>query len=101
MGLLKKLADIFNPPQRPDDRSYWLTVQCNRCGEQICSRVDLRNDLSIEYGKGENAGTTYFCRKVLMGTGRCFQQIEVTLTFDANHALVDQQISGGKFVDEG
>jgi hypothetical protein len=72
-------------------------VQCLRCGEQIRGRVDLRNDLSIEYDGGGSA--SYHCRKVVMGSGRCFQQIEVYLNFDANHKLTDRQIQGGKFVE--
>jgi hypothetical protein len=31
----------------------------------------------------------------------CFQRIEVELTFDENRKLVDRQIQGGVFVDEG
>ena len=31
--------------------------------------------------------------------GRPFQQIEVTLKFDASRRLLDQQVRGGKFVE--
>jgi hypothetical protein len=47
---------------------------------------------------GETIG--YTCRKVLMGSGRCFQQIEVELTFNANRGITNTEISGGRFVDE-
>jgi hypothetical protein len=98
MGFLKKLSSFFAAPARSsNDNSYWITVQCNRCGEQIRARVDLLNDLSPEYG--ESGEMTYLCRKVLMGEKLCFQQIEVTLTFDANRKVLDRQITGGKFVD--
>jgi hypothetical protein len=36
-------------------------------------------------------------RKVLMGSGRCFQPIEVTLKFDEGRRLLERQITGGKF----
>ncbi len=81
-----------------DNRSYWITVRCNRCKELIRTRVDLMNDLSIEYGESDN-DTTYFCRKMIMGDGQCFQQIEVELTFDKNHKLINQTIKGGQFVE--
>jgi hypothetical protein len=100
MSFFKRLSDIFSGPGKPDDSSYWVTVKCDRCGEVIRTRVDLRNDLSINYGdKPED--TTYFCRKVLMGSQHCYQQIEVELTFDSRHKLGQREIRGGKFVEEG
>jgi hypothetical protein len=54
--------------------------------------------LSIEYGQDEKV-SGYFCRKVLIGKQRCFQQIEVTLTFDAHHKLIERKVEGGKFVE--
>jgi len=98
MGFLKKLGNLFNPRSQSDQWVQWVRVECNRCGEQISARVDLRNDLSINYG--DNGSPTYFTRKVLMGEGQCFQKIEVELTFDKNRQLTGRQISGGKFVDE-
>jgi hypothetical protein len=99
MSLLKKLSKIFiTPPKGKDENSMWITVQCNRCGEQIHARVDLRNELSIEYSPG---GTTYHCHKVLIGSEKlCFQKMDVSLTFDASHNLIDREITGGKFVEE-
>ena len=97
MGFFKKLTSIFGAPGGSYDPSYWLEVQCSRCGEIIRARVDMRNDLSIDY---EDDIPRYYCRKVLMGEQRCFQQIEVELTFDSNHKLIDRRIRGGKFVDE-
>jgi hypothetical protein len=103
MGLLKKIADLFSAPQgssgKRDVAGYWIAVQCNRCGETLRTRINLHNDLSIEYGEGSE-GTTYFCRKVLIGDQLCFQRVEVELTFDAKRQLLDRQITGGKFIDE-
>jgi hypothetical protein len=94
--MLKRFFSFFAAPAQQDTSAYWVSVCCNRCGEVIRSRIDLRNDLSVEYQDG---ATTYFCRKILMGEGRCFQRIEVELTFDANHRLVNREISGGRYVD--
>jgi hypothetical protein len=96
MKFLKKLSALFSTPAR-DENGYYVTVECAQCGETIRTRVNLANDLSLEYGDGGKA--TYFCRKVMMGTARCFQKIEVALTFDGNRNVLDRQITGGKFLD--
>ena len=57
----------------------------------------MRNELSLDYG--DNGKSRYVCRKVLIGDQRCFQQVEVVLTFDADRRLVDRKINGGEFVD--
>lgn len=99
MNILKKLASLFTPEGRRDAYAYWLYVQCDRCGEKIRTRVDLRNDLSVHYGESDR-DTTYYCRKAIIGRGRCFQQIEAELTFDLHRQLVDHQIRGGMLVGE-
>jgi hypothetical protein len=99
VNLLKKLASLFAPGEARDRYAYWLYVQCDRCGEKLRTRVDLHNDLSVRFG--ETGGhMTRFCRKTLIGSGRCFQKIEVELTFDANYRLIDRQIQGGAFINE-
>jgi len=72
-------------------------VKCNRCGEIIEGRVDLDNELSIEY---EDDRQIYISRKGLIGSGEnhCFQQMEVTLKFSSTKAVIDEQIQGGTFV---
>lgn len=97
MSFFKKLTDLFSGSGGVDRDAYWITARCNRCGEVVRTRVSLSNDLSVEYDGDE---VSYFCRKVMMGEGRCFQRIEVELTFDANRRLVNREISGGQFVDE-
>lgn len=99
MGFFKRLSSLFGPSEKGDDNAYWLIVQCNRCGETIRSRVDLRNDLSLDYGEG-GGPATYICHKTLIGENRCFQRIEVDLRFDANRNLIERKAQGGKFVDE-
>jgi hypothetical protein len=99
MSLFKKISDLFSSTGDKDDSAYWVYVKCNRCGEAIRTRIDMRHDLSMNYGSGE-ADTTYFCRKTLMGEKRCFQRIEVELTFDHRRQLLDRQIHGGEFITE-
>jgi hypothetical protein len=97
VDLLKKLSGLF-VPTAGGGNLYSLSVQCSRCGEVIQTQVNLANDLSVEYGEDEKAAG-YYCRKLLMGKQRCFQQIEVVLTFDARRKLIDRKIEGGKFVE--
>ena len=92
MGFLKKL--FSGGDAKPEKRYYTFYVKCNRCGEVIEGRVDLDNDLSLDY-EGDN--TVYFVRKGLLGNNRCFQQIEVEMKFTSNRELIEQQVTGGQF----
>ena len=97
MVFFKKLFGGFTA--KPQKEYYVFHVKCRRCGEIIEGRVDMANDLSVEY---ESGGDTYNCRKVLMGDGRnhCYQQVEVSLKFNAGHKkLLEKQVSGGEFVE--
>ena len=70
-----------------------IYVICDRCGETIEGRINLKNDLSLDDVGG------YRVRKVLMGSSRCFQQVEVVLKFDPSRRLLEKLVSGGKFVE--
>ena len=97
MSFFKRISSLFSSPARSDERSYWIYARCNRCKEVLRARVDLYNDLSLDYDAPQAA---YFCRKVLMGTSRCFQQIEVSLKFDQNRKLSDSHVSGGQLISQ-
>jgi hypothetical protein len=98
MSLLKRLSDLFTTqPKTQDISGYWISVKCNRCGEVIKTRINLYNDLSADY---RNNDTTYFCRKLVIGNGHCYQQIEINMTFDSRRHLIDRQVQGGQFEDE-
>jgi hypothetical protein len=90
------IKNLFSGPKRPEKKYYVFQVKCKRCGEIIEGRVDLDNDLSIEY---EDSHNVYFGRKVLMGNGRCFQQIEVEMKFTPERQLIERAAKGGTFVD--
>ncbi|MBI3738558.1 MAG: hypothetical protein HY258_05875 [Chloroflexi bacterium] len=98
MDPIKKLFSAL--PSASSSNSYVFKVKCNRCGEVIEGRVNLVNDLSLD------DKDNYFVRKVLMGSGRCFQQVEIELKFDASRQainkpiqLIDKKILGGTFLD--
>ncbi len=94
MNIFKK---FFPAPSSSTSTFHSFAVKCNRCGEIIEGRINLTNELSVEYGAG--AGSVYYGRKVLMGNGRCFQQIEVTLKFDESRKLLEKHATGGQFVE--
>jgi hypothetical protein len=92
MNFLKKLFGSSSQPQRND---FTFTVKCKRCGEEIQGRIDLVNDLSVEY---EDDNEFYYSRKMLIGENRCFQRIEVHFKFSADKTLLDKDIFGGEFI---
>jgi hypothetical protein len=98
MGFFKKFGGFFSAKPAEDQVSFYIKVKCNRCGEEIQARINLFNDLSIEYDDSDNT-SGYICRKVIVGSQRCYQPIDVSLTFDAKRRLVDKQITGGQFVE--
>lgn len=95
MGFLKKMASLLSPGEVGEAGVLWIYVRCKNCGEKIKSRIDLRRDLTPHYGEGEGS---YFLRKVLIGSGRCFQPIEVRMTFDASRKVISREIAGGQFL---
>lgn len=99
MSFLRKLRASLGGHAPASNRGelYPVTVRCRRCGEVLTIAINLANDLSQDYERD-----VYFVRKLISGSGanRCFEQIEVQLTFDANKRLLAREISGGIFVDE-
>lgn len=90
MGFLKNL--FSGTPAKPEKRYYTFHVKCKRCGEIIEGRVDLDNDLSLN-----DEGSGYLVRKTLMGSNRCFQQVEVELNFNSARQITEKTITGGEF----
>lgn len=93
MNFLQKL--FGGSSAKPEKRYYIYSVKCNRCGETIEGRVDIDNDLSVEY---EADGDVFYARKVLMGDSKCFQRMEVELKFSSNRELIEKQVTGGEFI---
>jgi hypothetical protein len=97
MSFLKKLGGLFSSSSGTGKGEYWLYARCAWCGEKLRTRVNLYNDLSINYGENDSQNY-YVCRKVLVGDQHCFRRIEIKLTFNANRKLIDQEIIGGEFI---
>ena len=95
MSFLKKIAVALLQGTRGE--VLWVYVRCDKCGETIKTRVDLRHDLTPNYS-AEGRVASYSSRKVLIGSQRCFEPIEVKLTFDAQRQVVSREISGGQFI---
>ena len=93
MNLLQKLFGSSSSASS-QKHEYTFSVKCLRCGEIIQGRVNLDNDLSVEY---EDGGDVYYARKVLMGEKKCFQRVEVELKFTSSRELLEQHITGGEF----
>lgn len=85
-------------PSMPPSNFYPFAVQCDRCGEVIEGRINLNNDLSLEY---EDNRVVYQVHKTLMGSGRCFQRMEVEMKFNESKHLIEKQAQGGQFTDPG
>jgi len=97
MSFFKKIFASISPSTTSNTRSSWVYVRCNRCGETIRARINLSNDLSINYDDG---GTKYFCRKTIIGEGHCFQRIEIELTYGKNRNVINRAIQGGQYISE-
>jgi hypothetical protein len=98
LNLIKKITNFITRGGSRESPAYWVYARCSKCGEVLRTRVDLRNDLSIEYEYGSDA--TYFTRKILIGDKGCYQPIEVELRFDQRRQLINQEIKGGEIADE-
>ncbi len=94
MGFLKNL--FTNTPSKPEKRYYIFHVKCNRCGEIIEGRVDLDNDLSVDY---EANREVFYVRKGLVGANRCFQQIQVEIKFSSTRGVLEEHAQGGTFIE--
>lgn len=95
MNLLKRLSKLLSGPSAPaGDVGLYYYVQCNRCGEVIRVRINPMNDLSAN-----DDSSALFVRKVVVGT-RCYNRIEVELTYNKDRKLIDSTVQGGKMVDE-
>ncbi len=97
MNAIKKFFQPFLNPPQPHGAYHEFSVRCKRCGEVIPGRINVNNDPSAEYDEKGNA--TYVCRKGLVGSGHCFQQIEVIFKFDLARRVIERQITGGEFVE--
>jgi hypothetical protein len=94
MNIFKR---FFSSPH-PTGTMHPFLVKCKRCGETIQGQINVNNEPSLELD--EKGKPYYTCRKVLIGSGHCFQRIEVVFKFDENRRVLDQEITGGDFIKD-
>jgi len=99
MSFLRRIASTLSPKGTEEGDALWVYVRCNKCGEAIKTRIDLSHDLTPSYSD-EGRVTDYVLRKVLIGSQRCFEPIEVTLTFDSQRRVSSREITGGQFISK-
>ena len=91
MGFLKNILSGLMSSSHSEFFSF--VVRCEHCNEIIEGKINLNNDLSLDDEGG------YHVRKVLVGSDRCFQQVEAVLKFDAARKLLDKKVNGGIFAE--
>lgn len=69
-----------------------VTVECDRCHEEISVRLRKQSDIQRNY---DGNGPEFYVRKTLVGK-RCFSRIEFELEMDARYRPTDVRIQGGK-----
>ena len=99
MSFLKKIASALSPKGADERGVLWVYARCDKCGEVLKTRLDLRHDLTPNYS-AEGRVTDYVLRKVLIGSQRCFEPIEVKLTFDSQRRFGSREIAGGQFINK-
>ena len=97
MSFLKKIASALSPKGTDEGEVLWVYVRCHKCGETLKTRLDLRHNLTPNYS-AEGRVASYSSRKVLIGSQRCFEPIEVKLAFDPQYRLTSREIAGGQFI---
>jgi hypothetical protein len=96
MGFLHRLMKSITQAS-PATYHYDVYVRCTKCGEVLNAHIDLRNDLSIQYGE-KGRSDYYFTRKTVMGSKGCYAPIEIEMRFDRKREPLDQRIQGGEFI---
>lgn len=93
------LRTFFTPAKASASSGFLLmNVRCKKCGEVIEARINMNNDLSVDYDdRGREIG--YISRKGIIGSGRCYQPLEIDLRFDMNRKLIEKTIANGEFVE--
>ncbi len=99
MSFLKKIASALSPKSTDEGDVLWVYARCDKCGEMLKTRLNLRHDLTPNYSAGGRVAD-YVVRKVLIGSQRCFEPIEVTLTFDPQRRVTSREITGGQFISK-
>lgn len=93
MGLFSRLFQ--KSPQQ--ERSFYYTVKCSKCGEEIRVRMDKMNEPSPEYDDRGRI-SHYIYRKDVLGQ-RCFNLIQVEFVFNSRFEIISSRVTGGKLIE--
>lgn len=94
MGFLKKLFGGGDQSGRPpaDPQGVYFYVQCDRCGAMVRLRADKQYDLI-------NEGNGYVWHKTIVDN-RCFRPMPTVVRLNANYEMVEQEITGGRYITQ-
>jgi hypothetical protein len=92
MSFLKNLFGGGGGGDSGDRDALWLYVKCNKCGAPVAIRVDLRNDISVDY----ETGGKYLRKEIMDST--CFQLMYADVQFDGTGKISEKSIQGGTFL---
>jgi hypothetical protein len=99
MNFFKNLARLFRGGSSGgNNRMLTVYLLSRRCNEPIAGQVDLLNELSQTE---EGDAHPFYARKVFRTSGerRCFDQVEVELWFNQGKAVVEHQVTGGRWLE--
>lgn len=95
VNLMDFLKKLLGGGSDHDARGMYVYVIPKRCDDVLRVRIDMSNDLSQR-----DDASGYWVRKLASSSNYKCNQVELTLYFDSNRRLVDQEIEGGKLVDK-
>ena len=81
-----------------------VTVRCDRCGEQITTRVEKAHALQEQYAlesgdpEAEPEVSGYLLEKEILGS-HCQNLIHLTMRFDCARRPLDHELQGGTLVE--
>ncbi|MBM4412116.1 MAG: hypothetical protein FJ040_01520 [Chloroflexi bacterium] len=88
---------LFGLQKTNNARIIHMYARCHRCQSPVQVRLDVHNDLAIEYNeRGDILG--YVVRKELMDA-KCFRLMRAELWFDAQRNETQRTLEGGDFID--
>lgn len=93
MNFLRNLFGGARSGAPGDTTGFYVYVRPHRCKEVVEVRINLLNDLSED----DSSGGRYIVRKTVRGE-RCPFPSEITLYFDQNRRLLNQEIDKGEFL---
>jgi len=93
MNLIKRLFGSGEPKPYVDEYGIYVYVHNQRCDSYVRVRIDRRHDL--------NRTDEGFVWHKTVVDAKCFDKLDVVMTFDAKYNVVKQEISSpGAFVDQ-